>query len=129
MATSSWTPGSTIHLNDGTAEQDLSFINNDSFGSVYRYYGPAPSLTVSNVIIRHNEEAATLVKPKGHRHNMVYTHLVPGTSGALDSLYSASLNFQTPAAADPAFMSQIINGLAALLSVSAVRSQLVSWRI
>jgi hypothetical protein len=129
MAVPSWTPGSTIHLNDGVWDQDLPFVNNDSFGSVYRFYSGVSPYSVSNVIIRHSEEPATALKEKAFRHNMVYTFKWPGLGVVPDKLYSSSMTFHTPADVDPALQSQILKGLTSLLDVSAVRSQLLAWRI
>lgn len=129
MATSSWTPNSTIHINDGTLEYDLPFINNDSFGSVYRLYGINTTAYSQQMSIRHGEDPATALRKKTLRHNMTFAFSQAGASGALKDDASISVSMKHNFDIDPTFAVELLNTLPALLSVSAVRTQLLGWRI
>lgn len=129
MATSSWTPGSNVHYNDGVFEQDLSFVNNDNFSSVYRLYGTGDYPYTAEMKFRHAEEAPTVLLPKMHRHTFAYSRLQPSSTGGKDSLFAISLSVRAHAGMNPADLAQATNGVAALFSVLDVRQKLLAWRI
>jgi len=127
MAAASWTPGSIIHINDGTAEYDANYINNDAFGSQYRAF-----LTIGQVdlFIRHQLQTQRPGQLQNDRHNVSWQYEVPGTTSADPvSLYRASFSFETPKLGSQTVASQYLNALPALLSISAARSQLLTWRV
>lgn len=130
MAAASWTPNSIIHSNDGTAEFDLNFVNNDSYGSDYRNFVGTGSNEQVDILIRHQTLAAKAGYVQSDRHNMTFTRLVPGTTLTDPwSQYQASFSFTTPRLGSPTLAAQYMNVMGALLSVSAVRTQLLAWRI
>lgn len=128
MAASSWTPGSVVHINDGTAEYDMSFINLDGFASQYRAYFDSNGTSV-DLLIRHQAQAQKNGYVLTDRHNMTWIYNVPGESGG-DPLshYQASFSFETPRTGGIAVATQYLNVLPALLSVSDVRNKLLTWR-
>jgi hypothetical protein len=129
MAAASWTPNSTIHVNDGTAEYDLPYINNDAFGSDYRAFVGASSNEQTDILVRHQTLASKQGYLQNDRHNMTFTRLVPGaTLSDPWSQFQCSVSFVTPRLGSQTVAAQHLNALAALLSVSTVRTQLLGWR-
>ena len=129
MASPSWTPGSVMHINDGTAEYDMNFINNDVFGSQYRAYFDSNG-TYVDLLVRHQNSNSKPGFVLSDRHSMTWLHNVPGDDTADPlSQYRATLSFETPRNGSMTFASQYLNVLPSLLSVSGVRSALLSWRI
>lgn len=129
MAAASWTPNSTIHVNDGTDEYDLPYINLDAFGSDYRAFVGTSSNEQTDILIRHQTLPSRVGYLPNDRHNMTFTRVVPGATLADPlSLYQMSVSFVSPRLGSAAIAAKHMNSLAALLSVSGVRSNLLAWR-
>lgn len=130
MAAASWTPNSTIHINDGTAtEYDLPYINLDAYGSDYRAFVGTGSNEQTDVLIRHQSLSVKTGYQQNDRHNMTFTRLVPGATLTDPwSQFKASLSFECPKLGSASLASQHLNALIALLAVSGTRTQLLGWR-
>lgn len=128
MAVPSWTPGTVIHVNDGTAEYDAAYINQDAFGSQYRSYQGDNSIV--DMYVRHQKLATKVGFLGNDRHNLSWIYDKPGaTLSDPLSHYAASFSFESPRNASATVSSQFMNAAIALLAVSAVRSQLLTWRV
>lgn len=128
MASPSWTPNSGIHMNDGTAEYDLAFINNDQFGSHYRVYvNPGEEIDLD---IRHQKLAPKVGARQQDRHSVVFDWVIDELDGTLPFVYRANLAYYTPSGnPEPTRAIQMMNAVPQLLAISAARTQLLNWRI
>lgn len=128
MAASSWTPGSQFHTNDGTNEADVPFINNDNYGSTYRKYSTDGSWV--ELLVRHQNLAPQSGLVLTDRHNLTWTYQLPGEEiGDPTFKQSISLSMNTPRFGTVAGGSQALLLMANMLSISAVREQLLTWRV
>lgn len=129
MAAASWTPNSNVHVNDGTAEYDLPYINLDAFGSDYRAFVGASSNEQVDVLIRHQGLAAKAGFLANDRHNVTFVRLVPGaTLSDPWTRFQCSVSFEAPRLGSPTLAAQYLNTLPALLSIAGSRTQLLAWR-
>lgn len=110
---------------DGTADRLVTRINQDNYGSVYRFTATDGSEIVT-MQIRHSKVKPTASEGPKDNHNVEITRVFPATATTLQRTEKAYITFQLPAGTVDV---DVVRWLSNFLSAGtfAILGNLVNW--
>jgi len=113
----------TLDFTIGSNSFTLKRVNQDSFGSEYKYSGSTEAI---NLKIRHSDEPVGKDGLKMKRHNVYMEYVQYPTPTSLLKKYTATCTFRQDQFGAPAFAADVVTSLNAWINTSGVAAGLAS---